>query len=584
MTPARLPLTIWRLVLSDLWRRVLLTTGVLVTVLAFAASVKFLADGRLGPVETLQFMALAVVPMLQYALPFGAGFGATLAYHRLAADNEVLACHAAGIGHRRVLAPALGSGMALAIGLGFLSSEIMPRYLRHMQDLVAQDATRLMVAAINRGEAVALEDTLVYADQVDRLGPDPASGAYERLRLWGVLAVKLDGKGGVEAEGSSREAIVWFFRRGEATGSLGWGEGSAGTQSGAAGDGAAGSGRSTLVVMRPKAFLFRRRGEASTESAQTELFFSMPDVLVDDPKFYRWGELRKLEERPELIPQIEAQRRWLATMLGERETIAALQAEVRSAGEMRLIDPMGDEVVVRGSALEWDYERKWYRIDAAGAEDEVEVTRAGGTGAPQRLRARRVYLRSLPRDEDWEQGLVLELRLEEVAAVVAGPGGRGEPVRTGELEERTLGGLVAAGNPTAEMMRRGPGELLGLADARVAAFTWDDAVRGPRDRLRKKIEDLRREIASKRHERLAMSAACLVMVVTGAVMAVRLREGLALHVYLWSFFPALGAVLTVSAGQQMVHEHGGIGLLLLWGGVAALGAYTLGQYRRLAAH
>mgnify|MGYP000423281398 CR=1 FL=1 len=36
-------------------------------------------------------MLLAMPPMLQYALPFAACFGATLAYHRFAADNEAVA-------------------------------------------------------------------------------------------------------------------------------------------------------------------------------------------------------------------------------------------------------------------------------------------------------------------------------------------------------------------------------------------------------------------------------------------------------------------------------------------------------------
>jgi lipopolysaccharide export LptBFGC system permease protein LptF len=106
----------------------------------------------------------------------------------------------------------------------------------------------------------------------------------------------------------------------------------------------------------------------------------------------------------------------------------------------------------------------------------------------------------------------------------------------------------------------------------------------PLESLRNRIDDLMREILSKRHERVAMSVACLVMVVLGAVMALRLRDSLPLTIYLWAFFPALGAVLTVSAGQQLTHDHGVPGLFLLWGGIAALGAYTLVELSRLSRH
>src|SRR5688500_9453843 len=94
------PLTIWRYTAIELGRLVLLTTSVLVVVIVFAAAVRYTAAGKLGPLETLRFMGLAMVPMLQYALPFAAGFGATLAYHRIAQDNELKAAAASGLSHR----------------------------------------------------------------------------------------------------------------------------------------------------------------------------------------------------------------------------------------------------------------------------------------------------------------------------------------------------------------------------------------------------------------------------------------------------------------------------------------------------
>jgi len=128
-------------------------------------------------------------------------------------------------------------------------------------------------------------------------------------------------------------------------------------------------------------------------------------------------------------------------------------------------------------------------------------------------------------------------------------------------------------------------ELMRAADARLASRPGEARLLAPPlGALRERIDDLLREVLSKRHERNAMAVACLVMVVLGAVMAMRLRESLPLTIYLWAFFPALGAVLTVSAGQQLTHEHGVPGLFLLWGGIAALGAYTLVELSRLSRH
>jgi hypothetical protein len=55
-------------------------------------------------------------------------------------------------------------------------------------------------------------------------------------------------------------------------------------------------------------------------------------------------------------------------------------------------------------------------------------------------------------------------------------------------------------------------------------------------------------------------------------------------VYLWSFFPALASVITISAGQGLTHQAGPPGLLLLWGGVAALALVVWREYRLLVRH
>ena len=68
-----------RLILRELLRRGLLTTGVLVTVIAFGAAIKPLSDDDLfGAGQIALYIALAMVPMLQFAIPFAAGFAGTL--------------------------------------------------------------------------------------------------------------------------------------------------------------------------------------------------------------------------------------------------------------------------------------------------------------------------------------------------------------------------------------------------------------------------------------------------------------------------------------------------------------------------
>ncbi len=165
------------------------------------------------------------------------------------------------------------------------------------------------------------------------------------------------------------------------------------------------------------------------------------------------------------------------------------------------------------------------------------------------------------------------------------PGPRDTPVeapRGSLLKPLTIGGLVIQDAPVAPLIAADTASLFAAAEERLKADPKDDYVRGPRDELRKRVADLMREITSKEQERFASAAACLVMIMTGSVMAIKLRAKLPLEVYLWAFFPALATTITISAGQQMIHSKGWVGIPLMWAGVVALGVYTFVQYRRVA--
>jgi len=569
------PWTLWRYILFEFWRLALLTGSVLVTVLAFTAAVKFLADGRLGPLDTLRFMVYAVPPMLQYALPFAGGFAATLAYHRMAADNELVACHAGGISHRRILVPALASGLVLAAALAILSDRVIPRYLRSMDEMIAQDAARVMVSSINRGEAVRIDRTLIYADSVTVLDPK-TSGATNLLYLTGVLMVQLDRRAvDIESEASAPVAYVWFFR----DAALSSPEDETDDAELAA---RLSSGSVNRVVMDLKNFVGRKRGEVVTEQETLRFERLVTNAFRDDPKFFSFAELSHLRDTPERIGQVDGERRLLAACLGERATTDQIKSALAANGRVEFRAPSGGRYVFQASKLiDYDFKSRYWTLDpiASGPDKGryiVEMTEDGGR--PQTLRAARAFLRT-DVSADRQSGLVaVTLHLEEVAAVARG----GANEATGVRDEKNFAGLVLATDAVMPLLSLGANDLIKAADAHLAANSWDRYVGDARDKLAHRVDDLMREITSKQHERVAVCVACLVMVLTGAVMAMRLGAALPLTVYLWSFFPALGAVITISAGQQLTHELGSIGLILLWGGVAAQGAFTFVQYRELA--
>src|SRR5436189_6437075 len=124
-----MPWLLYRYILRDLLRVVGLTASVLVTVIAFGATIKPLAnDTLLDAAQTAKYLGLAIVPMLQFALPFAAGFGATLSLHRMTIDNEIQAMSASGISYRRILLPSAALGLTLTLVMVVLTQWVLPQF------------------------------------------------------------------------------------------------------------------------------------------------------------------------------------------------------------------------------------------------------------------------------------------------------------------------------------------------------------------------------------------------------------------------------------------------------------------------
>ncbi len=577
----RFPWTIWRYAMLELGRLLLLTTGALVVVVSFAATVKPLAAGRLGPLDTLRFMVLAIPPMLQYALPFAGGFAATLAYHRMAQDNELTAARAGGIGHASLAVPAILSGLLVALVLSLLSQALIPRFLRSMEDLITRDATRMLVRSIERGESVRLADRFtLLADSAKPLGPDPDSGAYERLLLSRVAVMRTDAEGRPTTEAFADQAWVWLIRRPGSTG-----------PEGPAGDDVT---QVEIVLRGAQAFEEGKGGGGAVESRISQ---TIPGAFRDDPKFLTARELARLPRRPDAMSFIDSRRRTLARELARAQAIRAIGESLALEGRVRLRDDAGRLFTINASGLRPEGAR-WRLLPLdpgspsaapAGSDRpvEVELLRPDTQGGYDdtsivRFHAAQAHLERDDPPGAGAAGPAFALGLDGVRTEIIGAaeateaaGGRLERRHSGlTLRETSLPALLTLDSP----------RLLIAADAWLSQAGPEPGVEHASRDLRQRLERLEREVLSKRHERLAMTAACLVMVVAGALTAMRLGACLPLAVYLWSFFPALAAVLTISAGQQLVHQVGAPGLALLWGGVVLVGAYALGAFLVVSRH
>lgn len=560
-----MPWTLWKHMFVEMGKLIALTTAVLVLVIAFAATVKPLADGKLTPLEALRFMFLAVLPMLAYALPFAACFATTLAYHRMASDNEMVAIKASGLSHGSILAPAVAMGLGLAVVLGGLNEQVIPRFLRSMESMITRNLIQMMVRTMERGEAARLAGLEIHADRIRQVQPQANSGVIDQYVMRGVTAIAFGKDRRVETDVAARQAHLWMVP----ASTVGIDEPD-----------------EAVALIRFEDLTYSDRGDLLHQDQFTTTPVRVPSPFKDDPKFLTFGELRSLKRQPERMNWIDAQRLELARRLAAREAVRAMEYGFANEGSVRFQDPLGQTVVVRAHGLS-GHKRLLPRRENNRIEVEVISPRRAGT---DRLTAGSATIEPESAATDPTRPIEqasLSFTLTLTSVVLRGAAGLdlGEDTGQTAFPERVMRGLRPARDTLERMRGLSVGQVLAEARAEVESRgETSGAIVAAADRLEDQITKLKREILSKQHERAAMAASCLVMVLTGAVTALRLRHTLPLVVYLWAFFPALFTIILINSGQQVMHRTGMIGLPVLWVGVAGLVVYTAAALVRVARH
>lgn len=555
-----MPRILYRHITADLCRIMLLTASVLVTVIAFGAAIRPIMQNLFGAEDLLRFVALASVPMLQFALPFAGAFAGTIVYARLAADNEILAMSAAGMSYRRVFMPAILLGLLLFVGMVLLVDLGVPRLWSSMDRFKTRDPTRLFVSAVERGEALALPgtSTQLYADEV-RVLELPDSGARAggvapttRLGLAGVAAVEFGADGRPVTEFTAEFATVDIYRDDESA---------------------------YLKLLFRNATAFR-----DGEDALVVVPLAEPDA-IDLGKGIRlrpkhldfrgllalWGDVDGYHEVAELRRRteraLEAVDRWqcVERQLADGDGVLRLaDAGGRRSYEVRGAKLVGTKLLPKSSQP----------LELVELERGVASRRASVDEA------------SLVADERARDGTLrfeLLARADTVADLRGIGGGGRWPPRIVGLEPsactarpRNLDSVEAlvAEATSPETASKGAPALSAQRAARESALAMVEAARS-----------VRADIVARIVQRINQSLSAPLMIVLGAVLAVALRGTNPLQVYLLAFLPAILAILLVSGGEQMLKEKTSfLGILVASLGNIGLLSMIVFAARKVARH
>lgn len=539
-----MPWLLYRYILGELLRVMVLTTGILVTIIAFGAAIKPLTnEDLLSAGQTAKYIGLAIVPMLQFALPFAAGFAATIVLHRLTTDNEVNAAAVSGISYPRLLLPIAGLGVVLVLVMLFLTQSLIPVFLRQMQLTMTNDVTKLFERAIAQGRPFVAGDMQIFADRLIVDPNPPDREAEQRLIFVGFAAAELDEQQRVKADVSARHAVADVYRIGD--------------------------GRMIMLSMTD---VVGYNGTTGELGSFPQLAPDKPIVLRDFTKqgtqFFSQSQLLHLRDDPDGFGRVDDTRAELAGELREVQLWELLDQQLQSQGLISLRFGSDRVYAVHADQLQHGVLRR--TNDAP-----VEVIEMDRGTASRRFTSTDVRMRRSQGES------IVPSAFDLVFANV-----RVEDFRSGVANVRAelppLLDLTVADLPPDPFKEQSSSALLGLADQQAAPAATLAEVTA---RLRHNIEKLRWDIDRQLHRRYALSLIAPLLLLLGTVLAIWLRTSTPLVVYIWAFVPSILTLILITSGTQMIGDGKLIfGTIVTWMGVAALALLTLWVLARVARH
>lgn len=558
-----MPWTLYRYILRELIKVLVLTTAVMVVVLSFLSAIGPLSDGLLGPITLLKFVMYTMPTVLGFALPFAGAFSATVVFHAMAKDNEVLACRAGGLSYGQIFAPVAGLGLVLMVVLLLLSNTVVPRFWRAATKTVQGDVLGVLVSQLNQNHPYKFghEGLVLYADKAEQRDPPEGSGAQglkaeQLLVLEGVAVGRYD---------PQSERVI---------------------------DDTTASRASALLVRDPfgKSYITLRlvdpvhfeavsdevQRQGSFDEVQTDRPILLPNPITDEAVFFSLQQLLELKRRPQDFDTV-------------RDAMGDLSATVLREMLLHLIDK-GLTSGTDGAGfvkLKGGLEDTFYRLSAPTVEPtENGLTLRGSASFPVTV--------DLYNNEQLLGQPVR--RFESNNAKLA--------VTTGEFDLQPEAELVMtnvtvlalndSGAATRKSEYAFPAmrysqEVLGIDPSGMSAEdlnAWSmkqarsDAptVLRAREMLRYNIIQLKYMIDAELYTRFASALATPLLLMLGGLLAVRLRDRLPLAVFFWSFMLAVITLIMIKTGGSMAERYtleqfaqGAktdrlIGVGVLWGG------------------
>ena len=528
-----MPWRFYRYMLVDVLRQFAITAVILVVVIAFGATIKPLSNGGLlTGWDTLKYLVLAIVPMLQFALPFAAAFAATICLHRMAQDNEIIAMSVSGQSYKKLLAPMALLGVVLTLVVAILAQTTIPMFVRMMAEAMTADIPRLLTYSVKQHTPFVQGGLVIWAEDlfVDQVNDD------EKIALDHVAVAKLDRSGRADMILTASAALVDVQRQQD---------------------------RTSILISARDAAQWTRGEDGSgifrgSKEIQLTHAIDLPSFTSRRPSSLTRKELLHLREDPSNYPHVDSAATRLKSDLLKIEFLESLEEQFSVSHTISCTSEVGGRRFI---------------IEAAGMKGEkfqppISVTTIRTTGERNELAPKNAKLLINQSITGEVESVTLQMTNVVVGAGQVGENQRGELV----VPNIQIDGIEA-------------GNMAGVSVTDLLATAEEHDVK----HIKNSINNLKRNLAVMEYQiigrigqRLAVSFLPVLAVLLGSILAIRFSDRIPLAVYGKVFVPVVFAMLLIFAGGQIVRDAKELlGFSVMWIGIVCVAGLVLFHWLKL---
>ena len=548
--------TLFFYIFKDLIKIFLLTSGALAGIMSFGGLLRPLTEHGLNAAQAVKMLSYFMPAMTTYSLPIAALFATTVVYGRLAADNELVACRAAGISFFSIGLPGLVLGLAVAlISLLFLCF-IVPVFTLKVERVIYSNLAQLISNEIDRTHQIKFQDTTIFAQEAAVVPESERRPDEQIVRLGGIMIVAYEKVDSTVPNTRQLQVPKEFYLAKQATVYIRRSK----------------SDQFTLEAQleQPGGAMFPRgfgEGERLQGGiAQTQFGPIVIDSLIrEETKFMDVRRLHELYVDPAGSRKVQEQVLKITQALQEQQYLAAIARPLAA--------PNG---VYRFTSGKDVYDLVSPKGAVAMRNDRLVV-------APARL----VQLRDGKPEFTWDAAEI------EISARPVGEDRLTVQTTLRDVIAKTADTSTARSSFARHFIVPMPQNLRDLEGQTVDFYQRGEGItREQWTYLQRELLRLSNGIQSELHSRASFAVSCLILVVVGCALGMMFRSGNFLSAFALSVIPALVCIALIVAGQHVCENipwkldnfrnplNFGIGLI--WSGNAAVLVLAVALWGRLA--